>query len=81
MPRRQHVTIFTIIAVAAFLTFSFWWTFRTHGVPPSDADTKYPSSAIPQEPVLIDDGILRGAATAPKLENATLKYVPLSLRS
>jgi len=69
MPRRQHVTVFTIIAVVAFLSLSFYWTFRDQAG--SAADVYYPPVA--QEPVLLDDGILRGVATAPKLENATLK--------
>jgi len=71
MPRRQHVAIFTIIAVAAFLTLSFWFTFSEHT--PLEPDVQYQNSPIVQEPVLLDDGILRGVATAPKLENVTLK--------
>ena len=30
---------------------------------------------IPHEPVVLDEGILKGEATAAKLENATLKFV------
>jgi FAD-linked sulfhydryl oxidase len=73
MPRRQHVTVFMMIALAAILTFSFVWTFSSKAEETSlpDYDAYTP---LAQEPVLLDDGILRGAATAPKLENATLKY-------
>lgn len=72
MPRRQHVTVLVMLAVAAFLTFSFVWTFGSKGVPAGQVaqDTYKPYF---QEPVLLDEGILTGTATAPKLENATLK--------
>jgi len=80
MPRRQHVTVLTIIAVSAFVGFSFVLMFRNlaQGTRHPDYDpfnVPYgPSAGVQeQEPVILDDGILHGAATAPKLENATLK--------
>lgn len=73
MPRRQHITVIVMIAVAAFLTFSFMWTFGGNGGRGQLADDKY--TPLAQEPVLLDDGILKGEATATKLENATLKCV------
>jgi FAD-linked sulfhydryl oxidase len=61
-----------MIALAAFLAFTFIWTFRDREERATSVDYDYKGSIV-QEPVLLDDGILRGVATAPKLENATLK--------
>jgi len=66
MPRRQHVTALFIIGVASFLVVSFILAFR--GRPDGLNDISY----FPQ-PVIVDSAILHGDATAPKLENATLK--------
>jgi len=68
MPRRQHVTVWMIIAVAVFLGITFVLTFRG-GSEGSHVDY----APVAQEPILMDDSILKGTATAPKLENATLK--------
>jgi FAD-linked sulfhydryl oxidase len=70
MPRRQHITVFAILALFAFIGTSFVLMFRSQ---PQGADYPGPTS---QEPVLVDNEILLGTATAPKLENETLKYVP-----
>ncbi|KAH8602977.1 ERV/ALR sulfhydryl oxidase domain-containing protein [Bisporella sp. PMI_857] len=64
MPRR--VVVATAV-VLVFLTFSFFLTFHGHA---SDENGFTP---IAQEQIVLDDGILKGAATAAKLENATLK--------
>jgi len=61
-----------MIALAAFLAFTFIWTFRDREDSATSVDFDYKGSIF-QEPILLDNGILRGAATAPKLENATLK--------
>lgn len=61
-----------MIALAAFLAFTFIYKFRDTEERATSVDYDYKGSTV-QEPVLLDDGILRGVATAPKLENATLK--------
>lgn len=73
MPRRQHISVWMATAFAAFLLISFYLTF--HGKSGAGGLADYAPSS--QEPILLDDSILKGAATAPKLENATLKYVTL----
>jgi len=72
MPRRQHITLLTIIGVSAFLGFTFVSIFRSQAEGTRHADY-LPSYTGPIGEVKIDDGILHGEATAPKLENATLK--------
>jgi hypothetical protein len=74
MPRRQHITLLTIIGVSAFLGFTFVSIFRSQAEGTRHADY-LPSYTGPIGEVKIDDGILHGEATAPKLENATLKYI------
>lgn len=69
MPRRQHLTIWMIIAVAGFLGITFMFTFGGR----SDATVHTDYAAVPQEPIILGDDILKGTATAAKLENATLK--------
>jgi len=61
-----------IIAVSAFLGFTFVLSFRNQAQGTRHSDYQY------QQDVNVDDGLLKGAATAPKLENATLKYAPFS---
>jgi hypothetical protein len=68
MPRR----LLMLLGISVFLGFTFFMMFRTR----SSSYSKYLLPASQQE-VLIDNEILLGAATAPKLENATLKYVSL----
>jgi len=73
MPRRQHITVLMIIVVSTFLGISFVLSFRSQS-----GGTRHPEydyTAAAQEPVIVDNGILHGTATAPKLENDTLKYV------
>lgn len=71
MPRRQNITVFMIIAVSAFLGFIFVSSFRNQAQGTRHPD--YAPSYQYQQDVNLDDGLLKGAATAPKLENATLK--------
>jgi len=56
--------------VAAFIVICLVSTFRNKG-----EDTQSPEYNLPASGLKLDDGILHGEATAPKLENATLKYV------
>lgn len=76
MPRRQPFTALLIIAVSVFLSFSFVLSFRNKSEgtrnPSYGGDFDYPL-AQEQQPILVDNDILHGTATAPKLENATLK--------
>ena len=69
MPRRQHVTLFVLLGISAFIGFSLLMMFRSHS-------SSYASYIIPpsKEEIPVDNEILLGEATAPKLENATLKY-------
>jgi FAD-linked sulfhydryl oxidase len=71
MPRQKNLGVILLIAVSAFLSISFVLAFR--GQPQG---TRHPDFAPSyQGPVNIDPSLLHGEATAPKLENATLKYV------
>jgi hypothetical protein len=74
MSRRQHITVLIIIGVSAFLGSLFVSIFRSQAEGTRHPDY-LPSYQGPVDGVKIDDGILHGEATAPKLENATLKYV------
>jgi FAD-linked sulfhydryl oxidase len=69
MPRRQHITVLMIVAISAFLGISFVLSFR--GQPEGTRHPEYVPSY--KDTVTADHGILHGEATAPKLENATLK--------
>lgn len=69
MPRRQHVTFLSLIGAAAFLGIVFFSLFRSHGDGARSTDYLEPYHGVK-----VDNGILLGEATAPKLENATLKY-------
>jgi hypothetical protein len=72
MSRRQHITLLTIVGVFAFLAIFFVSIFRNEAEGTRQPDNLYNG---PNGGLKIDDGILHGEATAPKLENATLKYV------
>jgi hypothetical protein len=76
MPRRQHIAVIVMLALAAFLTFSFVWTFGGKTGEGQLAYDKY--TPLVQEPVLLDEGILLGEATTSALENATLKCASFS---
>jgi FAD-linked sulfhydryl oxidase len=71
MPRRQHITLLTIVGVFALLAIFFVSIFRNQAEGTRHPDNLYNG---PNGGLKIDDGILHGEATAPKLENATLKY-------
>ncbi|KAL3417900.1 FAD-linked sulfhydryl oxidase erv2 [Phlyctema vagabunda] len=68
MPRQRNFSTLIIIAVAVFLGLSFVLTFRNQAEATGGSVYEAP-------PALegLDKGLLHGAATAPKLENATLK--------
>ena len=72
MARRQHITLITLIGVSAIIVFFFISTFRNQaeGTRHPDYQASYNG---PSGGVKIDHGILHGEATAPKIENATLK--------
>lgn len=75
MARRNNLSTALIIAVSVFLGISFILTFRNQ-----PEDNRHVDYVAHPEPVAqLDTGILKGVATAPKLENATLKYVPRSV--
>ena len=78
MPRRQHVTLAMLMAVSAFICITFILAFRGQA-----GETRHSDYAPSyQEPLAaVDPGLLHGAASAPKLENATLKYDPSPLSS
>jgi FAD-linked sulfhydryl oxidase len=71
MPRRQNVTFVMLMGVSAFLVITFVLMFRGQA-----EGTRHPEYlASYQEPLgEVDPTLLHGAASAPKLENATLKY-------
>jgi hypothetical protein len=70
MPRRQHVTLAMLIAVSAFICITLVLAF--HGQAEGTRHPDYVPSY--QEHIgAVDPSLLHGAASAPKLENATLK--------
>ena len=71
MARRQHITLLMLIAVSAFLGIFFVSIFRGQAEGTQHSD--YLPSYIEQVSGHVDAGLLHGEATAPKLENATLK--------
>ncbi len=74
MPRRQHITLLTLIGGAAFLAICFVSIFRSQAQGTRHPDY-IPSYQEEHVGLNLDEGILHGEATAPKLENATLKYI------
>lgn len=75
MPRRQNFAVLMVIGLAAFIATSFVLTFRNQA-----EGTRHPDYvASYREPIgEVDPSLLHGAASAPKLENATLKCVSAS---
>jgi hypothetical protein len=71
MARRQHITLLMLIAVSAFLGIFFVSMFR--GQAEGTRDPDYLPSYTGQLSGHVDAELLHGEATAPKLENATLK--------
>lgn len=69
MPRRQNLTAYMIIIASAIIGAFFVLSFRNLA-----EGTRHPDY-IPSytQHLNVDDGVLKGEATAPKLENATLK--------
>jgi hypothetical protein len=65
MPRR----VIMLVALSVFLGFTFFMMFRSRS-------SSYSTYLLPasQQEVAVDNEVLLGSATAPKLENATLKY-------
>jgi FAD-linked sulfhydryl oxidase len=63
-----------IVVLSVFLVISFYLAFR--GQP--DGITAAENLPPYKGQVTVDQGILHGEATAPKLENATLKFASLS---
>ncbi|RDW64126.1 sulfhydryl oxidase-2 [Coleophoma crateriformis] len=69
MARRNNLLTALLVAVSVFLGISFILTFRNQ-----PEGTRHPDYVAHPEPVAhLEAGILNGVATAPKLENATLK--------
>lgn len=79
MPRRQHITLIGIIVSTALVGLTFVSLFAgqpdgTRAITSANAHAGEEDALLQvQEPVLLEDEVLRGAASAPKLENATLK--------
>lgn len=79
MARKPHFTL-AGIAVAAFLCIFFVLSSRNQahgtGAVGYGAESEYSAEfPLDKTPILVDNNVLHGVATAPKLENATLKYV------
>jgi FAD-linked sulfhydryl oxidase len=74
MPRRQHLN-YGFVA-AAFLCITLFFLVR-HSTPGAGQTDFVAGGDLPLDktPIVVSDAVLNGAATAPKLENATLKYV------
>jgi FAD-linked sulfhydryl oxidase len=71
MPRRQHITLLAFVGVATFLCIFFVSIFRMQ--PEGTRQPSFASSYTEQTGLHLAGNILHGEATAPKLENATLK--------
>ncbi|KAG4028541.1 hypothetical protein MFRU_021g01280 [Monilinia fructicola] len=77
MARKPHFTL-AGIAVAAFLCIFFVLSSRNQahgtGAVGYGAESEYGAEfPLDKTPILVDNNVLHGVATAPKLENATLK--------
>ena len=83
MPRPQQMRVIAIVLGSLFLGFSFvsFFSSQSEGTRhPSyspqrgsqDFSPADPALSI-QDPLKLEDGVLHGTASAPKLENATLK--------
>jgi hypothetical protein len=74
MPRRQHLNYGFVAAAFVCIILFFLVRHSTPGIGQTDfvAGGELP---LDKTPIVVDDAVLHGAATAPKLENATLKYV------
>lgn len=72
MPRQHHCRMLVIVTVSVFLGLGFVLTFRNK--PEGTRNPNFPVRDYTQAPLqAIDQEILHGTATAPKLENATVK--------
>ena len=84
MARRQHVTLLAVLVVAVFLTFAYLISSSSTG--PSDPTDRVIGGGLlrgdndgnPSPGSDIPPDVLNGGTIAPKLENATAKYVCLS---
>jgi hypothetical protein len=82
MARRQHLTLTFILVLGAFFTLSYFFSGPSRSVllPKFQNDVELPLKEAPRSEFAADlgalpEGLLSGNSIAPKLENATLKYV------
>lgn len=75
MARRQHLTVILALAVTVFLTFTYLLSSASTGTGVPSVGSNGDDAAMPN--LDLPSGVLGGGAIAPKLENATAKYVEL----
>jgi FAD-linked sulfhydryl oxidase len=85
MARRQHLTLMIVASVMAFLVLTYWMSSGPTDAYPLKAPEEGAGSWKKGDSKLADlalsETILTGDSIAPKLENATAKFVnrPLSV--
>jgi hypothetical protein len=81
MARRQHLTLTFILVLGVFFTLSYFFSGPSRSILPKyQNDVELPLKDAPRSEFAADlgalpAGLLDGNSIAPKLENATLKYV------
>jgi hypothetical protein len=74
MARRQHLTLSILLVVLLFFSISYFFSgSSSHDVDRIPAESK---SEFKVDLSGMPSSLLDGESIAPKLENATLKYVP-----
>lgn len=79
MTRRQHLSAIVVLAIVAFFSVSYLFSSgirdgtSSHSAPAPLVKDSTPAAAF--DIGTIDSNILVGGSIAPKLENATAKYV------
>jgi hypothetical protein len=84
MARRQHVTVLFALAVMALITLSYMISSSgsAQRIPSPDEFSGRSSGngIVPAQHVDVPPDVLSGGVIAPKLENATAKYVQVFRR-
>ena len=84
MARRQHLALTVVLALVVFFSISYLFTSTSstpetaiYRPPVDNLGSSGDAQGFQLDLDAMPVGVLEGESIAPKLENATLKYVPL----
>lgn len=87
MARRQHLALTVVLALVVFFSISYLFTSSPtpdtaiYRPPVDNLGSSGDAQGFQLDLDAMPVGVLEGESIAPKLENATLKYVPLQVLS